>query len=173
MKKNIIIALASVAIVAIMTGNVFAWSQLIYGEPNIQPGKDKGTFYWLDDKGFHLRFTAPGKNRVFWGQVTTPDESPLTITKKVGFDGADYIKKLKPCKYEYKITINNNKIKGFDFTTKANRMGFLMKMDGKKVLKQSFFAGKNKTPFQHTPFVIFDVKPGEKGIHPDAMKTVD
>ncbi|MCE1248596.1 MAG: hypothetical protein LWY06_18310 [Firmicutes bacterium] len=164
MKKVLIVIAAAILITAFAAGNAFAWSDLMQGEPKIIPGKDYGVYFWVDGKGsFHVRVTGPGTH-TFWGILET--ENPLSVTNKVAIDGGDKFQSHKPNVTEFTIKTTNNAVKGFDFDTKGSYMAFEMKLDGKKVMKQKFFAGKDKVEFEHTPFKVFDIKPGQKGLPP-------
>jgi hypothetical protein len=164
MKKLIFAIAAAILITAFATGSAFAWSDLMQGEPKIVPGKDFGVYYWVDGKGsFHVRVTGPGTHS-YWGILET--EGPLTITEKIGVDSTDKFTNHKPNVTEFTIKTTDKAVKGFDFTTKSAYMSFIMKLDGKKILKQKFFAGKNKVEFEHTPFRVFDIKPGQKTLPP-------
>jgi len=95
LKKRIIIALSIIALAAFLTGNAFAWSDMIMGKPKIIVKQDKGVFYWLDKDGFHLRFTAPQKT-VFKGGIIT--EVKNKITGKHGFKKGDSMTRyMWPC----------------------------------------------------------------------------
>lgn len=164
MKKVLFALAAAVILIAFASGNAFAWSDLMQGEPKIIPGKDFGVYYWVDAKGaFHVRVTGPGTHS-FWGILET--ENPHNITQKVSIDSGDKFTNHKPNVTEFTIKTTNNAVKGFDFDTKSSFMSFTMKLDGKKVLKQKFFAGKDKVEFEHTPFRVFDIKPGQKTLPP-------
>lgn len=160
MKKLSLISIIFLFTIALLTSLVFAWSDEIMGKPEIIQGKDKGVFFWLDKDGLHLRFTGHGKHK-FEGKLETPES--ITITKKVGIDKNDLMKKEGDKVIEYKIT-TNKEIKGFDFKTKSKYIDvYQITMDGKRVLSENFRSGKKKVKFEHTPFRIYDVgNPGTK-----------
>ncbi|MCD4783745.1 MAG: hypothetical protein K8T10_07940 [Candidatus Eremiobacteraeota bacterium] len=145
-----------------MTKNCFGWSDMLDGKPTIVKGKDQGVFFWVDKEGFHLRFTGTGEKHVFWGIIGT--EKKMNITKKIGFQKEDIFKKKGDKEIRYLIKIKKGQIKGFDFKTKSTNMFFVMKIDGRKVMKKDILGGKKKVPFENTPFKIFDIKPGDKGL---------
>lgn len=157
MKKYLTIIAIITAAVILSTGSAFPWAKQMMGKPNIIPGKDKGVFFWVDDEGYHVRVANPEKDSKFWGVIDT--QYKAIITNRMDVQSGDELKMKGGKQIQFTFYTKGDQIKGFDFKTNSRHLAFTMLLNNKRVAMIDFRAGKDKTPFQHTPFKVFDIEP--------------
>lgn len=164
MNKHILTAATLIVFIALSLSQAHAWSKLLHGKPTIVPGKDQGVFFWVEEDTFHIRFTSPESKSEFWGVIDT--QNPVEITKTYGIAQTDILRKDGDKQIRLKIDTKAKQIKGFDFKTDSNTLAFTMNINGVRVAKINFRGGKDKVPFEHTPFKVFNIDPDYEGPPP-------
>lgn len=88
--KKLTTILATAVLVVFLTVNAFAWTDKIMGQPELNPGKDNGIFFWLDKDGFHVRVTSP-EQTVFTGSMVAPEK--VDVGKFYNLKNGDFVKR--------------------------------------------------------------------------------
>ncbi|MFH0815397.1 MAG: right-handed parallel beta-helix repeat-containing protein [Methanobacteriota archaeon] len=119
-----------------------------WGLPASDPGNELGYFVWLDETGWHLRWSGDGSNHAFNGTIEGIDQISSFTT--VGMEYPQDSWSATPLKITFSASENNGQ-EGFDFLTESEVLRFDLWIDGARV-SQKIYIGTFKFNPATVPF---------------------
>lgn len=130
------------------------WPADTLGRPaSLASGSAAGAYVWHNADGWHLFVTHPGTDKVvFSGRVLSSGKIDGVGRRTEQRDKVNVSKRDKVVSFRF---TNFGHLDGIDFRTRcAQRLGFELRMNGKRIAPEQVFIGADAHHPAHTPFAV-------------------
>ena len=151
--KNLFIALGALCLIAVPVLLLAMPISDAQGTPNIEKAGTTGAYVWVDDKGFHARFTTKKNELFFHGKVCAAEILSLD-GYHVDDDARNKVEISDDKKCINIDMYNKQALNGLNFKAKGKKIEFRLKVGDQDLSANRIWVGANNKNPGSSPFTI-------------------